>query len=285
MGSAAPERRRRISAVASVRATRSRSRLEPAAGLSRWREVLAAADWASLRASPAYWGLGVPRGNGAPVLLIPGFMGSDRHLMELYYWLIRIGYRPHYCGFAQADDCPDERCRVVMQTLARVHRQAGQPVHLIGYSLGGTIARAVAARRPKQVAQVITLASPVRAARVHPSVLEAARALREGPRGDSDCLTGGCNCEFVSLLNTPLPARMPRTAIYSKSDGVVDWRCCLDASDSANVEVRSTHRGLPFNVQAYRAIARALAQPVLGASGRAGAGSRGGSRPRAAARA
>lgn len=258
------------------RAARSRPRLEPADGLVRWREVLAAADWIRLRASPVYWGLGVPRGDGAPVLLVPGFMGSDRHLMELYYWLIRVGYRPFYCGFDQADDCPDERFQVVLRTLNRVHRQAGRPLHVIGYSLGGTIARAAAAREPARVAQVITLASPVRAARVHPSVLESARTLRGGAcEGRAECLTDACDCEFVRALQAPLPGPVPRTAIYSKSDGVVDWRCCLDDDPAANIEVSSTHRGLPFNVQVYRAIARLLAQPDLLSGRRTRAGRRG----------
>ena len=66
-------------------------RLGPA-NVPLWREALFGVDWLSLRLSPVYYGVGVPHGDGSPVIVIPGFLGSDTYLFEMYYWLRRIGY-------------------------------------------------------------------------------------------------------------------------------------------------------------------------------------------------
>ena len=65
---------------------------ERPAGVPIWRETLAGLDWLSLRASPIFYGWGVKRGDGAPVVVVPGFLGSDLYLLELRCWLGRIGY-------------------------------------------------------------------------------------------------------------------------------------------------------------------------------------------------
>jgi len=235
-------------------------RLEPAAGLKRWRELLAGADWLALRTSAVYYGFGVPRGDGAPVILVPGFMASDRRLMELYYWLIRIGYRPRYSGFGPDPECPDVLVQRLLRIIDRTHRNTGRRVRLIGHSLGGTIARSAAIQQPDRIAQVITLGSPIRHARVHRKVLTAAETASGGIRGaQRECYTGACTCDFVRSLERPVPDAVAHAAIYSKRDGVVDWRSCIDRDHGVNIEVRSTHSGLPFNPDVYREIARLLA--------------------------
>ncbi len=246
-----------------TRATRERS-LESATGLPLWREAFVLRDWLSLRMSLVYNGFGVPHGDGSPVVVVPGFLGSDRYLMELYYWLKRIGYRPYYSRIGRNADCPDVLMRRLLRTVNRARAENHCKVRLIGHSLGGTIARTVAARKPAAVAQVITLASPIRAARVHPAILKAADVVRrrvqvEGSQPDT-CYTVGCTCSFVSSVGEAPPPSVARTAIYTKSDGVIDWRCCLDEEEHLSLEVPGTHAGLAFNPRVYRIIARLLAE-------------------------
>ncbi len=240
------------------------NRLQPASSLRLWREALVVGDWLSLHSSSVYYGWRVPRGDGAPVVVVPGFMGSDRYLMELYMWLMRIGYKPYYSGIGRNVDCPE----LVMQRLTVSARQAqaetGRRVRLVGHSLGGTIARTVAARNPDVVAQVIAMGSPVAFARVHPAVLAAAgiirHRIRESRTRPEGCYTQECECEFAESAGAHMPAAVAKAAIYTRADGVVDWRCCLEDDEASNIEVRGTHVGLAFNPQVYRRIAELLAE-------------------------
>lgn len=246
-------------------AIRPRPRLESVPGLAFWREALVGLDWMSLRTSAVYYGFGVPRGDGSAVVVVPGFLGSDRYLMELYYWLDRLGYRPYYSRIGRNADCPDLLLRRLLATIKRAHRETGQKVHVVGHSLGGTLARTAAIQQPELIDRVISLGSPVNAARVHPAVLAVANLVRgrvtgsgNGRRRPHACYTDECTCSFVSSVGEVPPPSVVRASIYTRADGVVDWRCCLDEDDEVNVEVRGTHCGLAFNPQVYREIARLL---------------------------
>src|SRR5687768_14555146 len=105
------------------------------------REVFWGVDWLSLRASRVYYGFGAPRGDGSAVVLIPGFLGTDYYLTELYLWLRRIGYKPYMSKIGWNADCLDKLGRRLIETVARAEAQTGKPVHLIGHSLGGILAR------------------------------------------------------------------------------------------------------------------------------------------------
>lgn len=232
-----------------------------------WREALFGIDWLSLRLSPVYYGVGVPRGNGAPVIVIPGFLGSDNYLVEMYYWLRRIGYRSYYSRIGRNAECPDILRDRLFETMDRAYGETGRKLHLIGHSLGGLIARSAATRRPEQVAQVISLAAPFRDIRVHPMILAAAGFVRGRIIGERrrrgevkrGCYTGGCTCDFAESLRVEVPASIQRAAIYTMTDGVVDWRTCIEEEDRLNIRVDGTHAGLAFNPQVYRQVARLLA--------------------------
>ncbi len=234
------------------------------AGVPLWREALAALDWVALRASPVYRGLGVPHGDGAPVVLIPGFLGSDAYLVEMHRWLGRIGYRSYLSNIGQNAECPELLTQRLFHSVNRAFRETGRKVHFVGHSLGGVIARSAAARRPSRVTQVITMGSPFNQIRVHPTVLTAARFVRgmilwrHRSKVERQCYTGDCTCQFVQALRRGLPDSVSRAAIYTKSDGIVDWRVCLDEDESANIEVTGTHGGLAFNPQVFREIAYLL---------------------------
>ena len=233
-----------------------------------WREVLFGVDWVSLRLSPVYYGIGVPRGDGDAVILIPGFLGSDTYLTEIYHWLRRIGYQPYYSRIGRNAECPDLLTERLFETMDQAYQETGRKLHLIGHSLGGLIARSAAVRRPDQVAQVICLATPFRDIKAHPMVLAAAGIVRGqviGRRRERqsqvkrECYTGRCTCHFATSARSEFPESVQRVAIYTETDGVVDWRSCVEEDSRFNVKVEGTHVGLAFNPQVYRRVARLLA--------------------------
>ena len=237
-----------------------------AAALPLWREALMGLDWLSLRASAVYRGIGVPHGDGSAVVLIPGFLGSDRYLGDLFTWLRRIGYQPHMSAMGRNIECPNVLTDRLLETIEMARAQSGVKVHLIGHSLGGVLARSAAVRWPRLTASVITMASPFRGVRVHPLILEATAlvrgrimARRSDPSILQDCYTGHCSCDFLNSLRRPVPPSVSHVAIYTKSDGVVDWRRCMNEDSDTDIEVSSTHVGLVFNPQVYRHIAERLA--------------------------
>ncbi len=242
--------------------------LKPAA-VPLWREALVGVDWLALRASPVYYGVGVPRGDGEPVILIPGFLGSDTYLMEMHNWLRRIGYTPYYSRIGRNAECPDVLRERLFATMDEAQLETGSKLRLIGHSLGGLLARSAAQERPEQVTQVISLAAPFNDIRVHPMVLAAAGFVRDRIRDQRTstvneekphCYTGDCTCGFASSLRSEFPESVARAAIYTETDGVVDWQSCIEEEEELNTKVSGTHSGLAFNPQVYRRVAKLLAE-------------------------
>lgn len=232
-----------------------------------WREALLGVDWLSLRVSSVNRGEGVPHGDGSPVVLVPGFMGSDRYLSDMRNWLSRIGYTPYLSGIGRNVQCPEVLSQRLHQTMLRATEETGDKVHLIGHSLGGVVARGAAIQWPELTASLITMGSPFRGVRAHPFVILAATIVRGGivasrlDKADEkpDCYTGKCECAFVKALKTTLPDSVSETAIYTKTDGVVDWRRCVRGLEETDIEVSGTHVGLAFNRTVYTHIAERLA--------------------------
>jgi triacylglycerol lipase len=239
----------------------------PEGTLSPWTEALFAAEVLLLHATPVYYGLGVPHGDASGVVIIPGFLGTDLYLMELHGWLGRIGYQPYFSGIGVNADCPNLLIqRHLNDTIARARAETGRKIHLIGHSLGGVIARSVAHQRPKDIASVITLAAPFRGTVTNKTVLQAAEAVRlrilqEHGRGVlPDCYTGRCTCNFINSLSRDIPDSVMETAIYTRHDGIVDWRYCMTRHAEADFEVPGTHIGMAFNASAYAIVADRLAK-------------------------
>jgi pimeloyl-ACP methyl ester carboxylesterase len=234
---------------------------------SFWTEALFGAEILLLHATPVYYGLGVPRGDGSAVIIIPGFLGTDLYLTEFHAWLRRIGYRPYFSGIGINAECPNLLIqRRLNRTIDKALAETGRKIHLIGHSLGGVIARSVAGQRPKEVASVITLASPIRGTVMNRAVLQASEAVRlrileEHGRGVlPDCYTGRCTCNFLDSLRRKVPRSMVETAIYTRQDGIVDWRYCMTMNPEKDVEVPGTHIGMAFNPAAYAVVAERLAR-------------------------
>lgn len=222
-----------------------------------------------LLVDPVFRGRGVPRGDGRPVVLLPGFGGGDQTLLVLAAWLARIGYRPHLCGFVANLGCSDRALDRVERRLHRLHEEHGRRVALIGHSRGGHYARAAAHRRPELVSHAISVGAGLRRmlATSYPTQLAAGAArrvaLRAGRARSPHCLTEGCDCAFAADFLAPFPANRVRlTSIYSREDGVVRWQAALVPYADC-VEVTGSHVGLIFNRKTYWAIAIALAAAEL----------------------
>ena len=230
-----------------------------------WREARIGLEAAALLRDPIYRGDGMADGRGRPVLLVPGFLAGDRSLTPMAHWLKRAGYRPSRAGIVSNVNCAGVLLPRLEQRLERLVALQGQPAAIIGQSRGGTLAKVLAHRRPELVSGVITLGSPqVDPLAVHPVVrLQVEAVSRLGSLGapglfKRSCLDGDCCASFWEDLAGPLAAGVRLVSVYSKSDGVVDWRSCLDPHATALVEIGASHCGMAVSRAAWRAVADAL---------------------------
>jgi triacylglycerol lipase len=242
-----------------------------------FREGLAGVEAAALRRSTVWRGGGVPYGNDRPVLLIPGFMAGDGSLATMTHWLRANGYHTRRAGIRANIGCSAEACTRLEARLEGFAEASGERVAIIGQSRGGVFARALAARRPDLVSGIVTLGSPtVSQLSVHPFVL--AQVVLVGVLGSGRvpgmftwrCLRGECCSRFREDLAGPFPPEVGYVALYSKTDGIVDWQACLDPAAEC-VEVRASHIGMGLNAQVYAEVAHALAGFAAGERGWAAA--------------
>jgi triacylglycerol lipase len=231
-----------------------------------WQELMAGVEMAFLRVSPVFWGYGVPHGDGAAVVLIPGFLGTDFYLMQFRAWLQRIGYRPFYSGIQMNAECPNLLIRRhVHESIQAAWKSTRRKIHIIGHSLGGSIALSAAAQNPNRVASVITLGAPLRAVVGHRAIIRTAEVVRKqilernGNGVLPNCYTGACTCDFLESLQGQLPKSVRQTAIFTKTDGILDWHVCQTGDPSIDCEVSATHIGLVFSPIVYSLVAQRLA--------------------------
>jgi triacylglycerol lipase len=221
-------------------------------------------QYASLARDPVGYGVGVPRGDGRPVLLIPGFTAGDWSLGTLARWLGRIGYKPYLSGIDLNVGCPRRKVELVGWRVEKIARESGQRVTIIGHSLGGVLARAIATANPAIVREVVALGSPIRSGwtGVHDQVRPALQAIQlfwQTFAGvQENCGTMECSCGFADAVFAPTPPRSRFSAIYTRSDEVVQWQSCIDDA-GANFEVSGLHASLIVNRQVYRILAALLA--------------------------
>jgi pimeloyl-ACP methyl ester carboxylesterase len=231
-----------------------------------WRETRVGLEAAELLRSPIWHGAGVPPGNGRPVLLVPGFLAGDRTLGTMARWLRANGYRTRRAGIRANVNCSEDACRRLEERLEAFADRAGERVAVVGQSRGGVLARAVAVRRPDLVSGIVTLGAPsLSMLRVHPVVLLGVGLV--GALGTGrvpglftvQCLRGPCCRPFRGDLAEGFPAGVGYVSVYSRSDGIVDWRACLDPAADEHAEVSGSHCGMAVNRGAYEVLARALA--------------------------
>lgn len=240
-----------------------------------WGRPLAEMRWQAeflrLLADPMYLRGGMPRGDGRPVVLVPGFAGGDWTLSHLAFWLRRTGYRPVTCTMLFNAGCAARALARVERRVAALAEEEGRRVALVGHSRGGHLARAAAARQPELISHVVAMGSGLSAqfdaAAPALAAVALARAVesRSGRRG---CMTESCRCTFTAGYRAPFPEDVRLTSIYSKGDGMIRWASCV-VPYADNIEITGSHVGLPWNRKAYVAIAAALREPELAALPRA----------------
>ena len=195
-----------------------------------------------------------PRGDGHPVLVLPGFIATDASTGPLRRFLCRTGYDAHewQLGRNLGPKAVGRDAEKLIARLRAIHDAAGERVSLVGWSLGGVMARIVARRAPDAVRQIITLGSPFSGSPRASTVWRAYEALA-GHKVD-DPITR------EQLRESSAPPSVPSTAIYSREDGIVAWRNCIgvETATSENIEVRGSHCGLVVNAAVLYAVASRL---------------------------
>lgn len=194
-----------------------------------------------------------PRGDGHPVLVLPGFLASGASTYPLRHFLKTLGYKGHRWKLGRNLGPVGGREKQVLRRLRELRQRYDRKVSVIGWSLGGLFARELAWMAPDDVRLVITLGSPFRH---HRST--AVTWLYED-------VTGQVEQDMDPMLRARMdrPPPVPSTAIYSRTDGVVPWRCSVERPSefSENVRVPGSHCGLGHNPLVLWAIADRLAQP------------------------
>jgi pimeloyl-ACP methyl ester carboxylesterase len=224
-----------------------------------WKETLWPVDWMTLRLSAVYYGVGVPKGDGSPVILVPGFMGTDAYLYEMYLWLGRMGYKAYMSGIGFNAECPARLTERLERTMVRTYLETGRPVRVVGHSLGGIIGRRACLERPELVSQLIYMGTPLQAVHAHPAVVATAVAVHTAMGMAAECITDHCTREFAQDVTRPLSEDIHHASIYTRADGVVDWHHSQETDPKRNHEVGGTHIGLVYNPKAYRVLAKLLA--------------------------
>jgi pimeloyl-ACP methyl ester carboxylesterase len=194
-----------------------------------------------------------PRGDGHPVLVLPGLVAPDASTIVLRVVLRRLGYTPY--GWNLGTNLGPTH-KIVDGTPARLDQIGArhkQPVTLIGWSLGGIFARQLSRNTPDSVRRVITLGSPFK--------------LASDRHSHARFIYNLWRKRHVTELLAPLEAGLgalpvPATSIYSRRDGIVSWRACLDGDSphAENIEVTASHVGLGHHPAVLYAIADRLGQ-------------------------
>jgi pimeloyl-ACP methyl ester carboxylesterase len=200
---------------------------------------------------------GPRRGDGHPVMVLPPFVSDDPITAPMRSFLQTIGYRVEGWQLGPNLGCTDKIIEGVPRRLLEMAERYGQPVSMVGWSAGGMWAREAARQHPEAVRQVITLGSPFR--------------MRPGDRTNASVFV-----EMLGDIQVPWPDSMmkaeherapicvPRTSVYSRTDGVASFSMCLDEEGptSENVEIFGSHTGLGHNPAVLAVVGDRLAQPV-----------------------
>jgi pimeloyl-ACP methyl ester carboxylesterase len=191
-----------------------------------WRELQAGPELASFVLGVSSLISAAPTGDGHHVLVLPGFGGGDVSTRPLRHALQRLGYAPHGWGQGTNRGLRRDTLHALHRRVAELLEASGQRVSLVGWSLGGLYAVALARSAPQRLRTVITLGSP--------------------------------------HAGQPTPGVVPTTSIYSRADQIVPWETSLivPVGQAENVEVRGSHLGLGHNPAALAVIADRLHHPV-----------------------
>ncbi|HEY1454960.1 MAG TPA: alpha/beta fold hydrolase [Candidatus Dormibacteraeota bacterium] len=221
-------------------------------------DPLAIREFSALLRDPVFRGRGIPRGDGRPVLLLPGFLSGDWSMRPLHHWLDRLGYRSYLSGILLNVQYSERLLAGLRHRIVEIEAERKSRVTLVGHSRGGLLAKVLAQRRPNSVEQVVMLGSPIadwsdlrRMTQHAVGVVRVANEIAYGRR---------FNAEGRFDHDLELPPSVPTTSIYTRSDDVVNFRACL-RPDIPALPVWGTHNGLLVNPEVYRLLGRLLARP------------------------
>jgi hypothetical protein len=219
-----------------------------------WRDLVGEglAALREMRRNPRGIHIGpVPMGDGHPVIVLPAFFCSDMMSRGLRDWLAALGYEVEGWGAGVNLGPRASAVAAVDALLQRSTEATGRKASLVGYSLGGVLARALANAHPDRVRRVITVCSPFRLPTASPlePIYRALAPLHSG--------------QHLMLERLTVAPPVPTTAIYSPKDGVVAWRSCVDVPGPhrENIAIDCPHTTILANPKALRAIAERLALP------------------------
>ncbi|WP_158604348.1 alpha/beta fold hydrolase [Nocardioides mangrovicus] len=199
-----------------------------------------------------------------PVLLVPGFMAGDWSLARLSAFLRENGWRTYRSGIHLNSGCTMLAAERLEARLEAIAERRGTRVRIVGHSLGGMMARGLAAQRPDLVSGIVTMGSPVLAPGAVHDLLGwntrlLARLARAGVGGTMtrDCVAGDCARASWEATQAPLSSEVDYTALFSRRDGIVDWRSCLDPA-AEHVEVGCSHVGMAVDPAVHDVVLDAL---------------------------
>lgn len=199
------------------------------------------------------YALRTPQPGLEPVVLVPGFMAGDGSLSLMSRYLRRLGHRTYRSTMHANVGCTQQARDVLEARIEAIATKRGRKVTVVGHSLGGLLARGIAARRPDLVDGIVTLGSPLLApGAAHPVLLfDLGLIIRLQQAGlgkmmGTDCTSGECARVSWEQGRAPLHRDVAFTSVFSRRDGIVDWRACLDPL-AKTVEVRTSHVGMAFD--------------------------------------
>ncbi|MFT7687752.1 MAG: pimeloyl-ACP methyl ester carboxylesterase [Candidatus Azotimanducaceae bacterium] len=200
----------------------------------------------------------LPKGDGHPVLVLPGFMAGDESTYVLRQYLNLMGYKALPWNLGRNTGKPEILETQLLERFEEISKKYKGKISLIGQSLGGVFARELARSQSKKIKQVITLGSPFSVGQSS-SVNSLVTKLFENQSG----MTITAMRERLGVSDHEKAPPVPMTAIFSKGDGVVNWRACREIESGAkiqNIEVRGSHCGMAFNPTIYYIIRNRLSQ-------------------------
>jgi triacylglycerol lipase len=234
-----------------------------------FREFLTILDLGALFTDPVFYGMRVPHGDGNPVVLIPGLFGNDCYLQPLRQWLGCVGYSPMRSTIDFNAGCIQRLREEIRLEIARRLDGDSRPIALIGHSRGGVLAWALAGHLQERVSHLVMLGSPVasfmvsvESGRATMPVGQVSRMLMRASTLvrhilDPDCNYPNCGCPFLTDVMRPLSPRTAVLSIYGRDDLIVPEEAQI--SEGQTLEVSTSHVGLVYNPEVYRALGQFLA--------------------------
>lgn len=191
-----------------------------------------------------------PSGSGEPVLVLPGMGTNDTSTLILRSYLNWLGYSSFGWGLGKNTGNLSQLQPAVGELVSNKYDQDQQPIAIIGWSLGGVIAREIARDYPTQISQVITMGCPIGGGPKYTAFGQFCR----GTQSELDSI------EEKIAERERRPIKTPITSIYSKHDGVVGWKASIDTvnQQTDHIEVSSTHLGLGISPSVFKVLAQKL---------------------------